>query len=49
MNHVLGMPDFKACDALSTKTESAKQGDDGDSDGSFEEVDGAMWWKALKT
>ena len=49
MEHMLNMPDFKACDALSTITESTKQGDDGDSDGSFENVEGATWKQALRT
>jgi hypothetical protein len=48
MEHMLAMPAF-SCDALSTITESTRQGDGEDSDGSFEEVEGKMWYDALKT
>ena len=43
------MPAFKASDARSTITESTKQGDDGDSDGSFDNVEGTTWKQALRT
>ena len=48
MKHMMEMPAFKACDALSTSTNSARQGDDADSDGSFQETEGSIWYNALK-
>ena len=48
MKHMKEMPSFQACDALSTRTDSTRQGDDADSDGSFQEKEGSIWYCALK-
>ena len=47
MKHMKEMPSFQACDALSTRTDSTRQGDDADSDGSFQQ-EGSIWYSALK-
>ena len=48
MKHMMGMPAVQACDALSTSTNSTRQGDDADSDGSFQDTEGSIWYNALK-
>ena len=48
MKHMKEMPSLQACDALSTRTDSTRQGDDADSDGSFQEKEGSLWYCALK-
>ena len=48
MQHMREMPAFQACDALSTRTDSTRQGDDAGLDGSFQDTEGSIWYNALK-
>ena len=47
ISHMKSMPSLHSCDALSTKTDSTRQGDDADSVDSFKQ-EGPIWHGALK-